>query len=456
MCFDAPMPPIHSLDDLVELVSTELARGDLSAAATALASAPLPDLAVLLERLPARDAGVAFRLLPKDEAMTVFERMDAPAQREVVTQLSDADVARVFAELDADDRVALMDELPAKIAKRLVQELPADERGETAIILGYPVGSVGRRMTPDYVHVYAHELVGVALERIQQRGGDAETIYTIPVVDDGRRLLGVVSLRELFFASPHDAVEAHMATALYAHADDDAEVTARTLVDRGVLAMPIVDREERLLGLLTGDDAHRMVEAARDEDEAHAGASEPLRRPYLTTPVFAVVRSRVVWLFVLAISAILTVSVLELFEATLEQQVALALFIPLLTGIGGNTGSQAATTVTRALAMGEVRPRNAWPVALKELRTGIVLGISLGAVALAVATFFYGVGIGTVIGLTLLSVCTISATVGGVMPLVAKSIRVDPAVFSTPFISTFCDATGLIVYFSIAKSVLGI
>ncbi|WP_179556836.1 magnesium transporter [Pseudoclavibacter sp. JAI123] len=450
------MPPFHSLDDLVEFVTTELARGDLSAVASALANAPMPDVAVLLERLPAGDAGVAFRLLPKDEAMTVFERMDAPAQREVVTQLSDTDVARVFSELDPDDRVALMDELPAKIAKRLIQELPADERGETAIILGYPVGSVGRRMTPDYVHVYPHELVRVALERIQQRGGSAETIYTIPVIDDGRHLLGVVSLRELFFAGPDDTVEKHMATALYAHADDDAEVTARTLVDRGVLAMPIVDRENRLIGLLTSDDAHRMVEAARDEDEAHAGAAEPLRRPYLTTPVFAVVRSRIVWLFVLAVSAILTVSVLELFEATLEQQVALALFIPLLTGIGGNTGSQAATTVTRALAMGEVRPRNAWPVALKELRTGVVLGVTLGAVAFAVATTFYGAGIGTVIGLTLLSVCTISATVGGVMPLVAKSIGVDPAVFSTPFISTFCDATGLIVYFSIAKSVLGI
>ena len=172
-----------------------------------------------------------------------------------------------------------MDELPAKIAKRLVQELPADERGETAVILGYPVGSVGRRMTPDYVHVYPQERVGVALERIQERGGDAETIYTIPVIDDGRHLLGVVSLRELFFAFPDGTVEEHMATALYAHADDDAEVTARTLVDRGVLAMPIVDSENRLLGLLTGDDAHRMVEAARDEDEAHAGASEPLRRP---------------------------------------------------------------------------------------------------------------------------------------------------------------------------------
>ncbi|PPG40673.1 magnesium transporter [Pseudoclavibacter sp. RFBA6] len=450
------MPPFHSLDDLVELVTTELARGDLSAVASALGSAPMPDVAVLLERLPAGDAGVAFRLLPKDEAMTVFERMDAPAQREVVAQLSDADVARVFSELDPDDRVALMDELPAKIAKRLIQDLPADERGETAIILGYPVGCVGRHMTPDYVHVYPHERVGVALERIRQRGGDAETIYTIPVIDDERRLLGVVSLRELFFADSDDAVEHHMATALYAHADDDAEVTARTLVDRGVLAMPIVDSESRLIGLLTSDDAHRMVEAARDEDEAHAGAAEPLRRPYLTTPVFAVVRSRIVWLFVLAVSAILTVSVLELFEATLEQQVALALFIPLLTGIGGNTGSQAATTVTRALAMGEVRPRNAWPVALKELRTGIVLGMTLGAVAFAIATTFYGIGIGTVIGLTLLSVCTISATVGGVMPLVAKSIRVDPAVFSTPFISTFCDATGLLVYFSIAKSVLGI
>ena len=187
-----------------------------------------------------------------------------------------------------------------------------------------------------------------------------------------------------------------------------------------------------------------------------AGAREPLKTPYLQSSTLAITRARVVWLFVLAVSAILTVNVLEIFEGTLEQKVALALFIPLLTGIGGNTGSQAATTVTRALATDEVEGSDAPRVAFKEVRVGLTMGASLGLVGFVVAGAIYGWGIGTVIGLTIVSVCTVAATVGGLMPLAARAIKVDPAVFSTPFISTFCDATGLLIYFSIAKAVLGI
>jgi magnesium transporter len=192
------------------------------------------------------------------------------------------------------------------------------------------------------------------------------------------------------------------------------------------------------------------------EDQARAGASERLRRPYLLTSVPRIAKARIVWLLVLALSAVLTVQVLELFEATLSQQVALALFIPLLIGIGGNTGSQAATTITRALALGDVGLRDILKVASKEVRTGLLLGIVLALLAFAVASPFYGLGIGTVIGLTLLLNCPIAATVGGVIPLVARACRVDPAVFSTPFISTFCDATGLLVYFTVAVAVLGL
>jgi magnesium transporter len=223
-----------------------------------------------------------------------------------------------------------------------------------------------------------------------------------------------------------------------------------------LLALPVVDDSNRLAGMLTVADALRILEDAESEDTARAGGSEPLRRPYLATPVMRVVRSRVVWLLVLAVSAILTVQVLEIFEATLEQMVVLALFIPLLTGTGGNTGNQAATTVTRALALGDVRIRDMGKVLLREVRVGAVLGLMLGALGCAVASIFYGTGVGLVVGLTLLSVCTMAATVGGAMPLIGKSIKVDPAVFSNPFISTFCDATGLVMYFLIARTVLNL
>jgi magnesium transporter len=242
----------------------------------------------------------------------------------------------------------------------------------------------------------------------------------------------------------------------HVHATDDAEVAARTIVDAQLLAAPVMDGEDRLVGIVTIDDASRILEEAADEDAARQGASEPLRRPYLTTPVLGIVRARVVWLLVLAVSALLTVGVLDVFEATLEQVVTLALFIPLLTGTAGNTGAQAATTVTRALALGEVSSRDALLVAWREVRVGALLGGLLGVLGLGIASVVFTPALGVVIGLTLFGICTLAATVGGVMPMLAKALRADPAVFSTPFISTFCDATSLIIYFAVATWILGL
>jgi len=225
-------------------------------------------------------------------------------------------------------------------------------------------------------------------------------------------------------------------------------------VDAQLLAAPVVDGEDRLLGILTVDDASRILEEAEDEDAARQGASEPLRRPYLTTPVLRIVRARVVWLLVLAVSALLTVQVLDIFQAALEQVVVLALFVPLLTGTAGNTGSQAATTVTRALAMGEVRKRDALVVAWREVRVGLILGSLLGVLGLVLGTLVFGVALGAVLGVTLVAICTLAATVGGLMPMLASAVRADPAVFSTPFISTFCDATSLVIYFAVATWIL--
>ncbi|ATD71590.1 MULTISPECIES: magnesium transporter [Gordonia] len=439
----------NQLDDLIS-------DGELGAVATALSAIPAGDIAALLDRLPHQSRGVAFRLLPKDLAVEVFDDLSADSQRRLIDDLGTVEVVAAFDHLDPDDRAELLDELPAGVARALIQQLTRAERDVTAVVLGYPRGSVGRRMSPEFVHARLDETAGAALSRVKERGHAAETIYTVPVLDDARTLSGVVSLRDLLLADPEAPVAGLMRKPMFAHSDDDAESTAQRCVDRGILAMPVVDRDNRLVGVLTIDDAVEVVEQARDTDEARAGAREPLREPYLHASILSITRARIVWLFVLAVSAILTVNVLEIFEGTLEQKVALALFIPLLTGIGGNTGSQAATTVTRALATDDVTTRDVVRVAGKEIRVGLTMGSLLGVVGFAVAALVYGIDIGTVIGLTIVSICTMAATVGGVMPLVAKSIRVDPAVFSTPFISTFCDATGLIVYFSIAKAVLGI
>jgi magnesium transporter len=247
-----------------------------------------------------------------------------------------------------------------------------------------------------------------------------------------------------------------MSEPLMVNSGDDEELAARTCSDLKVLALPVVDNERRLVGILTVDDALRILEQEESEDAARTGGAEPLRRPYLSTPVLAIVRSRVIWLLVLALGATFTVSVLGAFEAEIEQLVVLTLFVPLLIGLGGNTGNQAATTVTRALALQDVRTKDIWRVLFRELRVGALLGLLLGLIGFGLAWAFFGIQIGLVIGLTLFAICTVAATVGGVMPLVGLALRADPAVFSNPFITTFVDATGLVIYFLIAKSVLGL
>jgi magnesium transporter len=397
-----------------------------------------------------------YRMLPKDTALAVFDALSPALQSDVLHGLQDAEVAQLFADLEPDERTWLLEEVPAALATRLLRRLPEDERALTAVLLGYPLGSAGRRMTPEFVSVRADHLVAAALERVHERLHDAGTIYTIPVLDDSRRVVGVVSLRELLGASADVRVGDLMGSAHTAQATDDAESAARLCAELSLLALPIVDSEERLLGMLTIDDAVRILEWEETEDAARQGGAEPLRRPYLSTPVRSLVRSRVVWLLVLAVGATLTVQVLSVFEATLEQVTVLALFVPLLIGTGGNTGNQAATTVTRALALGDVLPGDLFRVLSREVRTGAMLGLLLGALGFAIASLVYSVDIGVVIGLTLFSVCTVAAVVGGCMPLLARAVKVDPAVFSNPFISTFVDATGLIIYFLIARAILQI
>ena len=409
-----------------------------------------------LERLPARERAIQFRLLPKARALDVFEHLDAPNQADLVHLLQADETASYFEEMDPDDRVDLLDELPAKVATRLLSGLTPDERALTATVLGYSKGSTGREMSPEVAVVPQDMNAGDALARVLDRLHDSETIYTVAVSDGTRRLVGVVSLRDLLAADPATPVADFVRPADRALATERAEDAARRCAERRRIALPVVDNEDRIVGILTVDDALRILEEAESEDQARQGGTEPLRRSYLSTPILHIVRSRVVWLLVLAVGASLTVQVLEVFEHTLSQLVVLSVFIPLLIGTGGNTGNQAATTVTRALALGEVRPSDVLKVVGRELATGAVLGLSLGGLGFLITGLLYGWALGSVIGLTLFTMCCLAASVGGTMPLLAKAVKADPAVFSNPFISTFVDAAGLIVYFLIAKAILGL
>jgi magnesium transporter len=452
-------PTITGTPDSVPTVEPEeiLAGRDLDLMDRWLAQADVVEIADELSRLPREGRAVPFRLLSRDRALEVFELLDPSLQQELLEGMREANVRQLFEELDPDDRARLTEEMPAKVAHRLLAGLSPNERRLTATLLGYPEDSAGRLMSPEVASLRAGMTAAEALDRLRRMGRSAETIYALPVTDDHRRLLGALGLRDLVLADPESLVGDLMDTDVYsARVDADQEEVARLIREADLLALPIVDSEDRLVGIVTVDDAMEVLEEEETEDVARAGGAEPLGRPYLATSVLQIARSRVVWLLVLIVAATLTVNVLHAFEATLDRVVTLALFIPLVIGTGGNTGAQAATTVTRALAVGEVRFDDLGVVVLREARVGLLLGAMLGVLALVPAWLVVGREIALVVSLTLLTVCTLAALVGSLLPLVARRAGVDPAVMSAPFISTLVDATGLVVYFLIARAVLGI
>ena len=434
-----------------------VAKRDVMALNEWLAGASTLDVADELARLSPSDRAITFRLLPKDRALEAFELLDPIHQQELLEGLRDSSVRQLFEDMDPDDRARLVDEMPAKVAKQLLAGLSPRERTLTSRLLGYPENSAGRVMSPEVVNLKANQTAGDALERLRRIGASAETIYALPVTDDARRLVGVLGLRDLVLADPATKVGDLMDTDVYkARVDQDQEEIARLMQEADLLALPIVDTEDRLVGIVTVDDAMQILEEEQTEDVARAGGAEPLEHPYLSVSVLGLARTRVVWLLVLIVAATLTVNVLHVFEATLDQVVALTLFIPLVIGSGGNAGSQSATTVTRALAVGELRTSDVALVVLREARVGVLLGAMLAALAFLPTMLFIDARMAAVVSLTLLAVCTLATLVGSLLPLLARRLGFDPAVMSAPFISTLVDATGLVVYFLIAKAILGI
>ena len=447
----------HTSTGLISVVQSDLESHDLSRIADRLSGLDAAEIMGILERMPTNERAVVYRMLPKDLALDVFEAFDPPLQRDLVEALQDSEVTAIFAELDPDDRVWLLDELPASLSSKLLRGLSEAERQATMGVLGYPQGSVGRRITTGSVTLRPDWSAERALQHARSHlDVDDAPPATLTVTDEHRTLVGTVSLAALLVAERDRTVSELIASVPTVTVTDDAEWAAREVLERGIVALPVTDSDSRFVGIFAMHDAARVLEREESEDSARQGGVEPLHRPYLTTSILSIVRSRIVWLFALAIGASLTVQVLAAFEATIEQLTVLALFVPLLIGTGGNTGNQAATTVTRALALGDVEVRDIARVLGRELRVGVSLGVMLGAIATAITGALFGWPIGAVIGLTLVAVCTMAATIGGIMPIIARVIRVDPAVFSNPFITTFVDATGLLVYFFIARAVLGL
>jgi magnesium transporter len=366
-------------------------------------------------------------------------------------------VRNLVEEMDPDDRARLIDEVPAGVARQLMAGISADEQEMTRRLLGYPDESAGRIMSPEFVHLRAPDTVDAAMARVRAQGADAETIYALPVTDEEWHLVGVVSLRDLILADAEQRVGQLMTSdVIRVRVDTDQEVAARLMQEADLIALPVVDFEDRLVGVITVDDAMEILEEEESEDIARGGGSNPLDRPYLANPVWRVVRARLPWLAILMVPATLTAVVLAGFEDTLESVAKLAWFVPLLIGTGGNAGSQAATTVVRALALGEVRFRDLPRVAGREILTGALIGLGLGVVTFFVAWALFDVDLAWVLAIALALIVTWATLVAALLPLLAKRFGADPALVSTPFATVIIDATALVIYLGIAQLILEI
>ncbi|WLQ36788.1 magnesium transporter [Streptomyces castrisilvae] len=448
-----PEPSAEQAESLRDVVGDQR----LDAAQEWLEAHPPHVIADELARMDAVDAGVAFRLLRKDRALEVFEELEPVDQQQILEGLRDRSFRDLIEDMAPDDRARMLREAPAKVVKRVLAGLSPNERRMTSSLLGYPEGSVGRYMTPEVMALSRALTVEQALRTVREKGADAETVYTLPVVDSGRRLTGVVELRELVLNAPGTMVSDLVVTEpASAYATDSAEAAARLMRETNDFNLPVVDSEERLVGLFTIDDAVEVIEAADTEDVARQAGAAPWAGHYMAASVWQLARYRALWLSLLLVAATLTVGVTRAFETTLEQVAALALFIPMLIGAGGNAGAQAATACVRALAVGEVRSSDLIRVIWRECRVGLVLGSLLAVLGLLLGTVFVSARIALVVGITLVIICGWAATIGGAMPLLARRMRIDPAVVSAPMVTTLVDATGLIIYFLTAKAVLGV
>lgn len=422
------------------------------------------DVADLLEDLAPDEAAVVFRLLPRDRAAEVFAHLEPEVQEGLIDDLGAEGALRIVESMDLDDRAALLDELPAEVATRLVSSLSPENRRQTQLILGYPPESVGRLMTPDYVRIKRSWTVQRALDHIRRYGRDAETVNWVYVVDDEGRLVDDLHIRKLLLADPSATIESIFdGQILVLQATDDQEEAVRLMSRYDRTALPVVDSRGMLVGIVTHDDVSDVAEEEATEDFQKQGGVVALERPYMQTGLVEMIRKRAPWLVALFICQNLSLVTLSFFEEQLDAVVILALFVPLIISTGGNTGTQASSLVIRALALQELHPRQWHRVLRKELTTGVFLGMLMGLMAGLAATVvqLMGVGqneapfrVGFAISLAVIANVLWAAVLGSLLPLALQRLKLDPAAMSAPMVATLMDVTGLLIYFSVALTLL--
>lgn len=419
------------------------------------------DIAAIFEELQDEKTPVLFRILPKELAAETFVEMDEDTQEFLIHGFSDNELKEVLDELFIDDAVDIIEEMPANVVKRILKQADKDTRNTINQLLRYPEDSAGSIMTTEFILLRPDMTAEQSIKRIRRTGVDKETIYICYVTDENSKLIGITSVKDLLLSEDDSLVADLMEENVIAvNTLDDQEKVAQMFSNYNYLALPVVDTENRLVGIVTIDDAIDVIQEEATEDIEKMAAVMPSDKPYMKTSVFGIYQKRIPWLLILMLSATFTSAIITHFEGALSGAIVLSAFIPMITGTGGNAGSQASVSVIRALSLGEVSFSNALKVLWKEVRVSILCGITLAAANFAKLMIFdlrgmeNGLFIALVVSLTLVGTIIMAKLIGSFLPMLASKFKFDPAVMASPLITTVCDALSLLIYFAIATAIL--
>jgi magnesium transporter len=424
----------------------------------------ISDVAELIYEFPDYESSIIANM-SMHRAASVFKILEFSTQKRIMKNLPPNTVASLLNELPADDRTDFLEELPSNVVRELIKLLDPDERKITLSLLGYPENSIGRLMTPDYVYVYPDNTIEEVFATIRKYGKDSETINVIYVINDKGELLDDIRIRDFILNPPDKKVSEMMDSRVVSlHPDNDQETASEVFKMNNRVALPVVSKSNKLLGIVTIDDILWVASEEFSEDMQKIGGTQALDQPYLEMPILRLFKKRITWLVVLFLGEMLTATAMKYFEAEIAKAVVLVLFVPLIISSGGNSGSQASTLIIQAMAVGEITLKDWWKVMRREIISGLLLGTVLGIIGFfriavwhSIAPAIYGehwMALGFTVGITLLGVVLWGTLSGSMLPMVLKRLGADPAVSSAPFVATLVDVTGLVIYFSVAFAIL--
>lgn len=416
------------------------------------------DVASMIEELPMEELVKIFRLLPKDMASDVFTYLDSEVQHELITILTDQEAVSIINNMYADDATDLLEEMPAGVVTKLLSKVDKDTRRDINLLLQYKENSAGSIMTVELIDLYENMNTDDALTKVRSNCTDKEIIDTCFVIDNKRKLMGTISLRDILKNTNQKVMNLMDDNIISVTTSTDQEEVANIMQDYDLTSIPVVDSEQRLVGIITIDDIVDIMEQEATEDIEKMAAIVPTEKPYLKTSVFEIWKSRIPWLLLLMISATFTGKIISGFEDSLASCVVLTSFIPMLMDTGGNAGSQAAVTIIRGISLNELEFKDIFKVIWKEIRVAVLAGIVLAICNFAKLMLFdkVGVQVSLVVCITLVVTVLVAKVVGSILPIVAKKLGFDPAVMASPFITTIVDALSLLLYFQVASTLLHI